>query len=242
MTAGWLWVMKTFQYPCFIGCPTSAWYAVGLAALLALMVLHTRWISTVWKGVASLSVIAILSLSLASWAAPRSLVTSIACHKGRVHIIKKENNVIVVDPGVVGTRAGAASWLEYTLVPELVKRLAMTHIDHLIVLNNNQTTFQAYRALLHAIPIKHLYLPAWEGKLSWQHYRAYRALRDSAREHECTIHWLSKSEYRCMGCNVRLVSSEKRRTCAEYSYVLYTVQTIVDGQEMIIPAHTLTYQ
>ena len=70
-------------------------------------------------------------------------IDSLACNKGTVTIIASSNQLIVIDPGVIGRRLSAPSWCEYTLMPHLVKKYGTTVIDQLIILQPNKIIFDA---------------------------------------------------------------------------------------------------
>ena len=90
-------------------------------------------------------------------------MTSIDCNKGTVHIFKHNNQIVIIDPGVIGRRLSAPSWCEYTLMPALAKQLGTNTIDHLIVLQPNRIIFEVLINLQEKICIKNIYIPFWQG-------------------------------------------------------------------------------
>jgi len=82
--------------------------------------------------------------------------------------------LIVIDPGYLGTTNSATAWASFTLMPEIIKKTGTLTIDHLIVLQLNSATLEAVATLCSKMTVKKLYLPWWSGKLkggAWHNYK-----------------------------------------------------------------------
>lgn len=105
---------------------------------------------------------------------------SIPCNKGAVHLIQHNNQLILIDPGYMGQTIGASSWVQFTLVPHIIKHTGRTYLDHCIVLQPSAMTFKAVESLMLKMPITHLYIPYWQGTLSRAGLHAYGALKNKS--------------------------------------------------------------
>ncbi len=74
----------------------------------------------------------------------------------KMHLIKIRDKIYAFDCGALGARPSSQSWIEYTLVPSMVKTMGATHIDTLILCKSNSRTNEAVAALMQHIPTKHL--------------------------------------------------------------------------------------
>ena len=90
-------------------------------------------------------------------------VEQIPCHNGSLTIIAHNNSLTIVDPGFLGQRISAPTWVEYTLIPLLLKKYGHTTIAHLIILQPTIITFEALDALSNHAIIETLYIPSWQG-------------------------------------------------------------------------------
>lgn len=65
--------------------------------------------------------------------------------------------LVLVDPGVIGQRISSCSWIEYTLIPHIIKTTGKTRINHIILLQPNKVTFDAIALLCTKIEVKNIY-------------------------------------------------------------------------------------
>jgi UDP-3-O-acyl-N-acetylglucosamine deacetylase len=60
-------------------------------------------------------------------------------------------------------------------------------IDHLIILQPSQLTFDAIRTLAHSSIIKKIYIPVWKGDLSQNQKRAYAQFMHTVKDNQIEI-------------------------------------------------------
>lgn len=135
---------------------------------------HARKKATVWLGVLLITMCASFKIKDHLY----SGLTKIAKERGEITVIKHHNELIVIDPGYLGSTVSASSWVSYTLIPEITKQTGSLAIDHLIVLQLNHATLDALTCLCTKITVKKLYLPWWSGILrgkGWQQYKKLSA-------------------------------------------------------------------
>lgn len=166
ITHWWLWIMQWGTKGYLVALPQPPIVTIILIPVLALVILHHKKIDTPYKGIlgyGSLLLMACIYLKLNT--VPSARIDTLECNKGNITLVSSNNQLIVIDPGVIGRRLSAPSWCEYTLMPYLVKKYGTTIIDHLIILQPNKIIFDALLALQEKIIIKNIYITMWEGKL-----------------------------------------------------------------------------
>jgi hypothetical protein len=116
------------------------------------------------------------------------------CGKETMHIIKHNEQLIVIDPGCLGRSLSAISYAQHTLIPHIIQHYGTHTIDHLIILKPGKLCFDAVLALLQRTVIKHIYIPLWEGSLSKSGLFTFMHLKEQAALQETRIHRLSQQE------------------------------------------------
>lgn len=76
--------------------------------------------------------------------------------KQKFYVIKKNNKVYAFDCGALGARPSFQSWIEFTLIPNMVQTMGATHIDTLVLCKSNKRTQKATQALLQCLPTKQI--------------------------------------------------------------------------------------
>jgi hypothetical protein len=100
-------------------------------------------------------------------------IGSVSYHNDLLPIVYHGKHTIVIDQGIMGKRASAVSWVNYTLIPELIKQTGRFSIDHMIVLQPSIRTFEALVALSAKVHINAMYIPIWTGSIPrgmWRHF------------------------------------------------------------------------
>lgn len=138
--------------------------------------------------------LAITLLSCKTVFAPKNGSFIIPCHTKTVEIINHNGVVLLVDPGVIGSRPSASSWISYEFVSELIKTTGRTSLDHMVICRINQRTCEALLALLQKITIKHLYIPAWSGHVPYGMYKLWKQIVAICEKNEATIHYINEKE------------------------------------------------
>ena len=98
----------------------------------------------------------------------------IPCNNGNLTLIHDSGTTVLIDPGYIGRRPSAPSWVSYTLIPEITKQTGKLTIDHCIVLQPGTILFQALTTLCTKMTIKNLYIVYWQGTMpytAWAHFK-----------------------------------------------------------------------
>ena len=103
--------------------------------MLALIIIACKKIYSSRVTIIAMSLLfGILSVALYLQSRTASGVNGVAFNNDEVPILHYAQKTVVIDSGVIGKRASAVSWVNYTLVPELIKKTGPLVIDHLIVM------------------------------------------------------------------------------------------------------------
>ena len=103
------------------------------------------------------------------------MIKQVPCNNGFVTIIKVDNTITVIDPGVIGQRI-AHNWIEYTLMKELVQQFGTTTIDHLIIAKPGILSFEYAAQICQSATVSKLYFPFWQGESDKRMLHKYGAL------------------------------------------------------------------
>lgn len=188
VTRSWLWSMHIIPGHWFIGFPTIHPLVLLILVIAVLAVVHARFITKPLHGVALLLMIALSFYGIAAWwATPKTINTQVPMARGTVMIVKNMQEIIVIDDGTFARQVSLLSWLEYTLLPEIIRKTGATHIDHLVVASWNTRTLLALVDSIAKLRIKKIYLPSWTGYLPPKLYRAMQVLKKAAHENNCSL-------------------------------------------------------
>ncbi len=170
-------VLRAFKIP-------PIWLLLAIPFCSFAMLLHPTMRSERNRtiGLSILFVISWLALLFVS-PLPKTVISSIPCNNGNVSIIHHNGKTILIDPGVIGQRISAPSWISYTLIPEIAKMTGSLIIDYAIITKPGIITFEAIETLCKKITVKKLYLPYLEGELDQylkkKFYRLYAFLKST---------------------------------------------------------------
>lgn len=182
LTSSWLAVLNCGYRSWLLGInKPPAWIFIALL-LASLAIIHAKKIKTIPQKSLALLLLLIGSFGIIGLYAPLNDHTEIPYANNTISIIRDEGKIIVFDPGVLGKRQSAQSWVQYTLLSELNKRYGTTHIDHLILSRPGTLLFQTVEALLQKTTVGTIYLPWWEGSLSKNGWRSFFAMQRLMKE------------------------------------------------------------
>jgi hypothetical protein len=118
---------------------------------------------------------------------PSCCITHVPCNRGELAILYSHNQLTIIDPGVLGQRLSAPSWVEYTLVPMIIKSTGQTTITNLVVMQPSHITFEAVKTLYCTCNIKNIYMPFWKGPMTKGQKRSYAQLMDTLQKNDTKI-------------------------------------------------------
>lgn len=101
---------------------------------------------------------------------------------GHVTLVHSDGQTVVIDPGVIGRKPSASSWVQYTLAPEITSTTGKHAIDHLIIMQPSIRTFEAIEVLCRTMQINTIFLVSWNGTLKKNGWRTFFHLRRAAQQ------------------------------------------------------------
>lgn len=236
LTHIWMTIMQLPSCQSLVALPRPPLTIAFILAGTAVLILHCKKIDTPLKGIATYSIMLLISgifLTFTTrWSPP---VQKLNCHSGEVTLVYHQKQLLLIDPGVIGQRISAPNWCEYTLMPHLAKEYGATKIDSLIALQPNGVLFDALTHLLDKIEIKTIYLPLWEGKLPSHWWRKYFKFTEQCKKNGCTLKRLTVQNSRTIYLGTESISIaplDSFITNHEYTYPAFNVLGSIAGHKI----------
>lgn len=185
ITYWWVAGMNLADHRFLIGfAQPPLWFLIAVPTAACIIIQH-RYTASLKRSIIGLSLLLFFSCAYIQFiSSPTELTAEIPCNGGSVHIIRSNNQTLVIDPGVIGKKISAPSWMEYTLMPELIKLTGSTTIDHFIALQPGNMIFQAITTLCKKISVRAVYIPYFEGTLSKNGWRSFFELKRYLNDHD----------------------------------------------------------
>ncbi len=199
-TSGWQWILKFHGTDTLYGfCKPPYWLLIAITIATFLSVVHPRMRTQRRRLIGLLLLLCLSMIAIEKISQPQTIQTEIPCHGGAVTLIHRNGNTVLIDPGYMGRRISAPSWVSYTLVPKLITQIGNLTIDHLIILKPGIMVFDAVKTLCDTITVRNLYIPymygtlsprlrcAW-GKLYWELQKQNSNIVRIYKEQPLTVH------------------------------------------------------
>ena len=139
------------------------WLLIIIPCITFALVVRVR---TARERAIGLSTLFILSWLLLNLSAPsKTFSVLLPCNTGHVSLVHHNGKTVLIDPGVIGQRISAPSWIAYTLIPEITKLTGSLIIDYVIITKPGLITFEALKTLCKKITVKNVYLPYMDGEM-----------------------------------------------------------------------------
>lgn len=228
----WLWLMQWGTKDYLVALVQPSLVIIIAIPLCALLILHFKKNNNPMRGIIAYSTLMIITLLYLKYNMRHiEPISTFECNNGNVTIVATNNQITLIDPGVIGRRLSAPSWCEYKLMPHLAKTYGTTTIDHLIVMQPNKIIFDALSDLLDKITIYHICIPLWEGKIPAHWWRAYAKFRRRCTECEIKISYLGAKPFDLDlgGQNALTLTPLKDRFCQpDFSYAMLHLEGYIN--------------
>lgn len=200
LTSLWFLLAQSFNNKSLIGFVKPPILFTIIVPILILFILTYKQVNNSLVNSLNKSIIALAILFFASCTylkiayTPQSFVKNIACNKGYVTFIYDNGKTAIIDPGYIGQRISAPSWIQYTLIPNIIKSSGATTIDHLIILQPGKITFDAIKQLSKSIIIKNIDLITFDLNMKKNMEKSFNGLITEAKERNIKINRIGKTE------------------------------------------------
>ena len=208
LTTVWLFFLDFGKRSWLFFCPlTSPFLVILLPFLAACILMNKKWHAP-FKSIGALSLIIISSIAFFKL----TVVTiqekkSIPCFDKSITLIQKGTAGLIYDPGCMGRRISAPSWVSYTLIPLLTKQ-GITTLT-VICEKPSVTTFRALTTLIESFTAPTLYLPFWTLSKKNSGWFAWAELLTAAQRSKTSIIRIDTKKTITLGNQTILLESQK---------------------------------
>lgn len=163
----WKWILSLHGTGTLYGFgKPNSWLLLICVIAPFILLAHPRMRSSKNR-IIGLALLCIITMMLIQQASPQpTRITQIPCQGGELTLLCKDRKIVLIDPGCIGRRISAPSWVSYTLTPDLISKTGKLVVDHLITLKPGIMTFEAIRTLCETICVRNLYVPYMSGELT----------------------------------------------------------------------------
>lgn len=215
--------------------PSAIWLLV-IPVLPLIIMQHSK----AQRLVPSVVLMGILCCGIGGWIkyamVPKHSWYSVMCNEKELHLMRVNNQTILVDAGSLARKPSVTATIDYRLLPELTKKWGTTTIDHCIILRPTNRLFEALAHLCTKVNVNNLYLPVWDGNLSRQGRACYRECMKACSDNNVTLNRL-KATYRiALGKNNQLVITPqaKKLVSTNLSFPVYELSGSIYDQAVKI--------
>jgi hypothetical protein len=238
VTSYWLCIMHADTKRWLIGFAQPSYLVLFLLPVGAILIMVCNQTRTLYRSIICLTLL-LVSFWAYAWYIQRTQPhhIPIACNNGMVHLIHHDNQLVLIDPGYMGKTLGAPSWVQFTLIPQIIQLTGRTTLDHVIVLQPNAMTLKALESLMIKMPVDHLYIPHWDGVLSRSGLHTYDALKKMCHDKNSTlirIGLYSKHITLSPTCTITIKPLPHTIQAGSITYPALTVHTFIDNQDVTL--------
>lgn len=238
VTTYWLSLMHADTKRWLIGFTQPSYFILLLLPLSAILIMICNQTRSLYR-----SSICLLLLLVGFWTYAWYLQRStpahipIACNNGAVHLICHQGTLTLIDPGYLGKTMGAPSWVQFTLIPQIIQRTGHTILDHVIVLQPNTMTLKAVESLMIKMPIKNLYIPYWNGLLTPSGLHTYGTIKHMCHDKNVLLTRIGNSTHHIAldpTCTLTIEPLPHMIHTATISYPAFNAHTFIDNQDVTL--------
>lgn len=187
-TRAWTWILSWCDDHVMIYFCKPPFIILALIPVLALCVLAKRRTLSREKRIGLFIALACLVWGVCSWYKPTSKIAYVPCSTGKLTLIYNRGKTVLVDTqGVLSRISAQENWIKFQLVPTLACTTGSPQIDGLVVAKCGLRVFQLLKLLIEKKLVAKIYLPYWDVTVSKKTWRAFFEMKNSARDHNCTI-------------------------------------------------------
>lgn len=235
LTAWWHWLLSWAPKNVLYGFHGAPWWLLLTLSLIAFASVMHPWMKRPVHRLSGFTILFLISMAILRAHEPSCLVYCMPCHHGSITIIRAHNTTIVIDPGYIGSRLSASSWISYTFMPELIAHTGSLTIDHLIFLKPTTMTCTAITTLLDVATVNHIYIPTMQGELTGSFKRSFNKLYAHIHQDNIPITRLyNKLLQLPMGNLAITITPQGTKKYQTIAYPQFTLTTCVDTMPITI--------
>lgn len=238
LTHWWLTIMFSDQQRFLVGFSKPSIIVLCIIPIIAMIIMLNKTTAHHYKNIGCLAALFLtITFALKYTVSTNHAIIEIPCNNGFVTILKTSDQLILIDPGFIGQRTSATSWVSYTLIPSIIKATGSTVIDHCIILQPNILVFEALEQLSTKIVIRKLYIPYWQQQKPSKLSYAFCSCVSTAQKQGTAVIRIGKSAHHI---TLRRTDSliiqplETLLTTKNSSYCALSVAASVDNQNITL--------
>ncbi|HXW85762.1 MAG TPA: hypothetical protein VEK38_00315 [Candidatus Bathyarchaeia archaeon] len=154
-TTVWMSILSSAPDWFLFGLVRPSWIGIIVIAAAPLFIVHLRCVHTLKKNICALIFLLCAILCFLYYARPSAVHTHVDASRGSFELIHDHGTTILIDNGILNT--ARPSWIQYTMVGDILTSTGSLHIDHLIIKRMTKTTHTNLAILCTCIPVYHVY-------------------------------------------------------------------------------------
>lgn len=201
VTNFWLFLAQDFGNKSLMAFTQPSVLFTIIIAILTILILIHKKINSLNKSIFALSTLLLLScIYLKIGQTNKTFIKHIKINKdnnyntGYVTFIYKKGKTTILDTGAMGRRISAENFVNYTLVPEIIKSSGVTTIDNIIILKPGKLTFDAVIQLCKSFVVKNINMRPIQGKKFKKGLkRSFFKLEKTCKNNGTKLNWFTLS-------------------------------------------------
>ncbi len=187
ITWSWSWIISWGNTSWLIELPKPPFFILFALPLAAIACMQLRMMRSLHRRVLLLIDLLTCFILLTVYLPKRQGHWHVPCGKYNVDIVRAHKTTYVIDKGYIARVGSPRSWVEYTLIPSLIKNVGTSNIDAYICLEPSTRAFKALRTCCERTHIHTAYISAWSGKAHKSMLHAYYTMKNSLEEQGTTM-------------------------------------------------------
>lgn len=238
----WIFLLKSLSHRWLIGIPLGAIGFILLIFIMLVLVLHSKKrnaLSVIFMSFCSVILVVLLYDHYA--VKNITMVKSLECNGSSVILIRHNKKTIVIDNGALGRKSSSRSWLEYSLLPLLIKNFGTTSIDIFIMLKPSIIAFQALTFLALNVDIKTIYLVVWQGSADKKFLHEYKNFLSALFDNGTSLKRVNNDKKLVALSGNSYIIIDPRDLYHSYHEIRYRIVDIVgcvDGKKLVIKTNS----
>ena len=183
----WLWALSFGTKKWLVGFAIHGFWIAFIGSLCGFIIMQHKVL-----GRKTISLIALIGISVITvfglvYVKPYSQEIKVFCGKKAAQVIVLGSSIVIKDNGVFSLKKAGQSWVEYNVLPEIIKKSGCLEIELVIVEKADGNTFQALKELLLHASVKRIIVPYFLHNLSSYEWRLFYEFKALAKKENCII-------------------------------------------------------
>jgi len=172
------------------------------------------------KRICGLSILLFLWLSYCSYNRSDKSIWSIVTQSGKkLTVVNYPKKRLLIDQGALASTRNPLAWVNYTIIPELIKNQGLLEIDEIIILNPSTMLFKVLALLCNKMKIKIISMPSWKGSLKNNDWAAWQELMEAIKKNNMSLKFITKPTIISLGNNEQILCTPTAKKINKNRYI-----------------------